>query len=65
MIDVDASSIHYLIDHGADITHKDEYGLTALHHAALRGDEVACEQLLYYATAEFPLVDVGGLQFPI
>ena len=58
MIDVDATSIHYLIDNGAYIRHKDEYGLTALHHAALRGDEIACEQLLLYATEEDPLVHV-------
>lgn len=58
-IDPDASAIHYLLDNGADITHQDDYGLTALHHAALRGDEVACQQLLLYATAEHPLVNVS------
>lgn len=63
MIDVDASSIHYLIEHGADIHHKDEYGLTALHHAALRGDEIGCQQLLLYATEEEPLVNVSLTPF--
>ena len=57
-IDPDATAIHYLIEHGADITHQDDYGLTALHHAALRGDEVACQQLLLHATEEMPLIHV-------
>ncbi|XP_053397533.1 transient receptor potential cation channel subfamily A member 1 homolog isoform X2 [Mercenaria mercenaria] len=61
-IDPDATAIHYLIDHGADVTHQDDYGLTALHHAALRGDEVACQQLLMYATEEMPLVNAKDIQ---
>ncbi|KAH3739971.1 hypothetical protein DPMN_046663 [Dreissena polymorpha] len=48
-IDTDAQAIHFLISHGANVAHKDAYHMTPLHHAALRGDEVACEQLLIYA----------------
>ncbi|XP_060585014.1 transient receptor potential cation channel subfamily A member 1 homolog isoform X3 [Ruditapes philippinarum] len=61
-IDPDASAIHYLIQHGAVITHQDDYGLTALHHAALRGDEVACQQLLLHATEEMPLIHAKDIQ---
>ena len=57
-IDTDANAIHYLIDNGADIRQKDAFGLTALHHAALRGDEIACEQLLMYASKTESLVNV-------
>lgn len=61
-IDPDASAIHFLIQNDADITHQDDYGLTALHHAALRGDEVACQQLLLYATEDKPLVNAKDIQ---
>ena len=58
-MDPEASCIHFLISHGACITQRDDYKQTPLHHAALRGDEVACEQLLIYQTPERSLVNVS------
>merc|ERR1719458_892995 len=37
----------YLIDHGADVNARDKYKLTALHHAAIRGNKSAAERLLH------------------
>ena len=36
----------FLIDHGADVNARDKYKLTALHHAAIRGNKSAAERLL-------------------
>ena len=58
-MDPEAACIHYLITKGANISQGDDYKQTPLHHAALRGDEVACEQLLIYQTTEVPLVHVS------
>lgn len=42
----DASIIFYLESIGADVNGKDIYGLTPLHFAAIRGNDVAALELL-------------------
>lgn len=61
-MDPEAACIHYLISNGASIKQGDDYKQTPLHHAALRGDEVACEQLLIYQTPELMLVNIKDMQ---
>ena len=43
-----STAIHYLIDRGADINVRDIYGQTPLHYSAMRGNELACTDLLTY-----------------
>lgn len=38
--------LDYLLVHGARVNQKDYYGLTALHHAALRGNTAAAQTLI-------------------
>ncbi|XP_064648007.1 transient receptor potential cation channel subfamily A member 1 homolog isoform X2 [Lineus longissimus] len=40
------SIIRYLVKKAADVNHKDEYGLTPLHFAAMKGNEIAASELL-------------------
>lgn len=40
--------VRYLISAGADINSQDKYGLTPLHFAAMRGNEVATKELLRF-----------------
>lgn len=42
---VDAA-VEYLISLGADINAKDKYGMTPLHHTAIRGNKMALQRLL-------------------
>ncbi|CAL8068065.1 unnamed protein product [Calicophoron daubneyi] len=39
--------IHYLVEHGAKLNENDANGWSALHYAAVRGNEVAARQLLH------------------
>lgn len=43
---VDNSVILYLVDSGANVNYQDIYGCTPLHFAAMRGNEIACKELL-------------------
>jgi len=43
-----SSVIHYLIRNHAEINGVDMYGQTPLHYACMRGNEVACQELLTY-----------------
>lgn len=43
-----SSVIHYLIRQNADINVQDIYWQTPLHYACMRGNEVACQELLSY-----------------
>ena len=38
--------VEYLIDQGADINAQDKYGMTPLHHTAIRGNRKALQKLL-------------------
>ena len=38
--------INFTLDYGADVTIKDKFGMTALHHAAYHGNFYACQVLL-------------------
>ena len=49
-IQAQSTSIHFLIDRRADINIRDIYGQTPLHYAAMRGNEMACTDLLSYKT---------------
>ncbi|XP_035826279.1 transient receptor potential cation channel subfamily A member 1 homolog [Aplysia californica] len=42
------SIVNYLVSKGANINTVDIYGQTPLHFAAMRGNEVACRDLLYF-----------------
>ena len=41
--------VDFLVSNGADINQEDKYGLTPLHYAAMRGNELAMKQLLSYS----------------
>ena len=43
---VDNSVIIYLVERGANVNMADIYGSTPLHFAAMRGNEVACRELM-------------------
>ncbi|KAI8752888.1 transient receptor potential cation channel subfamily A member 1 [Biomphalaria glabrata] len=46
--DPDGSIVRYLISKGANINATDIFGQTPLHFAAMRGNEVACSNLLFF-----------------
>ncbi|CAL1538525.1 unnamed protein product, partial [Lymnaea stagnalis] len=46
--DPDGSIVSYLVNKGANINATDIYGQTPLHFAAMRGNEVACSNLLFF-----------------
>ena len=43
---VDNSVILYLVKRGANVNVPDIYGSTPLHFAAMRGNEIACKELM-------------------
>lgn len=56
-----SSVIHFLIKRGADINERDTYGQTALHYAAMRGNEVAVKELLSYKNLRIEATDKQGM----
>ncbi|VDP90632.1 unnamed protein product [Echinostoma caproni] len=57
--------IHYLANHGAQLNGQDANGWTALHYAAIRGNEVATRQLLQEPNIDIEacvLVDHEGMR---
>ncbi|KAL4233751.1 hypothetical protein ACF0H5_008431 [Mactra antiquata] len=56
-----SSVIHYLINKGADINERDIYGQTPLHYACMRGNEIACKELLNYPSLTLEAVDKQGM----
>ena len=47
-LEAQSSVIDYLIKQGSDVNVRDIYGQTPLHYACMRGNEVACRELLKY-----------------
>ncbi|KAL4233750.1 hypothetical protein ACF0H5_008430 [Mactra antiquata] len=56
-----SSVIHYLINKHADINERDIYGQTPLHYACMRGNEIACKELLNYPSLTLEAVDKQGM----
>ncbi|KAL8599950.1 hypothetical protein ACOMHN_050252 [Nucella lapillus] len=58
---VQESVINFLISNGANINCRDIYGQTPLHFAAMRGNEVACRDLLSIAGVDIEAQDKQGI----
>ena len=52
-----SSVIAYLVKMGSDLNVRDQYGQTPLHYACMRGNEVACGELLNYKLVEIEVCD--------
>ncbi|XP_064627394.1 transient receptor potential cation channel subfamily A member 1 homolog isoform X2 [Lineus longissimus] len=53
------SIVRYLVQKGAKINACDDYGLTPLHYAGMRGNEVAAKDLLSFTECMFEATDKG------
>ncbi|XP_061171192.1 transient receptor potential cation channel subfamily A member 1 homolog isoform X1 [Saccostrea echinata] len=51
----------YLIKNGADMNRGDKYGLTPLHYAAMRGNELATKELLQFEGINIEAEDKQGM----
>ncbi|XP_076445095.1 uncharacterized protein LOC143283004 [Babylonia areolata] len=60
-IEAQKSVINFLILNGANINCRDIYGQTPLHFAAMRGNEVACRDLLSISDVDIEAKDETGI----
>lgn len=51
----------FLVKNGADLNRGDKYGLTPLHYAAMRGNELATKELLQFRGINFEAEDKQGM----
>ncbi|XP_078341793.1 transient receptor potential cation channel subfamily A member 1 homolog isoform X1 [Crassostrea virginica] len=56
-----ANVITFLVKNGADLNRADKYGLTPLHYAAMRGNELATKELLQFNGIHIEAEDKQGM----
>nr|XP_022289771.1 transient receptor potential cation channel subfamily A member 1 homolog isoform X2 [Crassostrea virginica] len=56
-----ANVITFLVKNGADLNRGDKYGLTPLHYAAMRGNELATKELLQFNGINIEAEDKQGM----